>query len=268
MVDLIFRDRRKTRVMRREVMSRKWILAAIGGGEVAGPEVEAFGKLVAHVGAVLMTGGVPKPGSSRVTERAQAGCEAAGGLMISVLPNRERNEIVPCSKKRRFEVRTKVSRYGRDPITGAAADMIFVFRGDVGTLVELAYASKEKRPIVFCGTEAEWQDMQNVRQSKRADIRKGIETAITEYGPDSNCKKLTPDEITRAAEQMEQALDRALQQKNLGTIACFLQSVLQAYGTPVSAATNFRGLPNCSGIKDFEDMVEKLSALDPTQHFS
>jgi hypothetical protein len=40
-------------------MSRKWIVAAIGGSQAAGPEVEAFGKLVAHAGAILMTGGVP-----------------------------------------------------------------------------------------------------------------------------------------------------------------------------------------------------------------
>jgi uncharacterized protein (TIGR00725 family) len=158
-------------------MPRKWILAAIGGSEGAGPEVETFGKLVAHVGAILMTGGKPKSGSTRVTERAQAGCEAAGGLMISVLPRSERNRIVRCRGERRFEVQTDTSKYGRDPITGAAADMIFVFAGDVGTLVELAYASKLKRPTIFCGTKAQWQEMKKVSKDKDDELSGGIETA-------------------------------------------------------------------------------------------
>ncbi|MER9059917.1 hypothetical protein [Mesorhizobium sp. M0698] len=244
-------------------MSRKWILAAIGGGEAAGPEVEAFGKLVAHGGAILMTGGIPKPNSFQVTQRAQAGCEAAGGLMISVLPNQERNEIVPCSKKRRFEVRTNVTKYGRDPITGAAADMIFVFPGDVGTLVELAYASKEKRPIVFCGTEAQWKEMDDVRQRKRSDIREGIETAIREYGPGYNCVDLTTAQVTQAVDHLEQKLKEALQKNNLGTIGGFLQ----VCSGPVPADTYFRGLPNCSGVKEFRRWVDELSAFGPTECF-
>ena len=174
-------------------MPRKWILGVIGGSDAAGPEVEAFGKLIAKVGAILMTGGIPKPGSTRVTERAQAGCRSAGGLMISVLPKSGRNRIVPCPGERRFEVQTNVTRYGRDPITGAAADMIFVFRGDVGTLVELAYASKEKRPTVFCGSEAQWEEMKNVRQRKNEELRDALKTALREYAPSSNGVELTPD---------------------------------------------------------------------------
>ena len=55
--------------------------------------------------------------------------------------------------------------------------MIFVFRGDVGTLVELAYASKEECPIVFCRTEAQWYKMKNVRKLSHAELCDGIETA-------------------------------------------------------------------------------------------
>lgn len=240
-------------------MPRKWIFAAIGGGKVAGPEVEAFGKLVAQVGAILMTGGVPKPGSSRVTERAQAGCEAAGGLMISVLPNQKRNEIVPCSRKRRFEVRTNVTKYGRDPITGAAADVIFVFPGDIGTLVELAYASKANRPVVFCGTESQWKKMDEVRKDKDRgpEIREAIEKAISEYRPDS----------TQAADQLEQKLKETLQKNNPGTVAHFLQSFPQVSSSPTPAGTNFQGLPDCSGVEDFRCLVDELSAFGPNDCF-
>jgi uncharacterized protein (TIGR00725 family) len=155
-------------------MSRKWIIAAIGGGEAAGPEVEAFGKLVAQAGAILMTGGIPVPNSPRVTERAQAGCLAAGGLMISVLPNKGRNAICACPGQRRFEVLTGVSKFGRDPITGAAADKVFVFPGEVGTLVELAYAARAKRPILFCGTRAQLNEMGALRGQESLSFERDL----------------------------------------------------------------------------------------------
>jgi len=248
-------------------MPRKWILAAIGGGGTAGPEVEAFGRLVAHVGAILMTGGVPKQNSSAVTERAQFGCKAAGGPMISVLPNKDSNEIVRCPGERRFEVRTTTSKYGRDPITGAAADMIFVFPGEVGTFVELAYASKEGRPIVFCGTEAQWKEMNSDRQKNSSAIRKGIETAVREYGPDFENGALTPNQVTQTADRLEHDLNQALQQINQGTIAHFLQSFPQVSSAPTPAGTNFRGLPDCSGIEDFRRLVDELSAFGPNGCF-
>lgn len=248
-------------------MPRKWILAAIGGGETAGPEVEAFGRLVAHVGAILMTGGVPKQNSSAVTERAQFGCKAAGGLMISVLPNKDPNKIDRCTGERRFEVRTKTSKYGRDPITGAAADMIFVFPGEVGTLVELAYASKAERPIVFCGTEAQWKKMDEVRKDKRTEIREAIQKAISEYRPDSNCADLKRDQVTQAADHLEQKLKEALQKNNLGTTAHFLQSFLQVCSAPAPADTNFQGLPDCSGVEEFRGLVDELSAFGPNGCF-
>jgi uncharacterized protein (TIGR00725 family) len=246
-------------------MPRKWILAAIGGGEAAGPEVEAFGRLVAQAGAILMTGGKPKPDTKRVTERAQAGCEAAGGLMISVLPDQRQNAIVKCPGERRFEVQTDKNRYVRDPITGAAADMIFVFPGESGTLVELAYASREKRPIVFCGTEAQWRNMKSVIDHKveGPKLRDGIKKALKEYGPDS---RLTPDQITEGEKELMQALKEILNLNNLPTIAHFLQCFLQIHRTP-AAQTNFRGLPDCSGIQKFEDLVAQLSAFSPEQRF-
>lgn len=249
-------------------MPRKWILAAIGGGKGGGPEVEAFGRLVAHVGAILMTGGVPRLESPRVTERAQRGCEAAGGLMISVLPDRTENEIVPCPGERRFEVRTRTSNYGRDPITGAAADMTFVFPGEVGTLVELAYASREGRPIVFCGTESQWKDMKSNRQKNSSKIREAIKEAVGKYGPDLERKGPRPDEVTQKATQLEHALDQALQQSNPGTIAQFLQNFLQISSAPAPASTNFRGLPDRSGVEEFRRLVDELSAFGPAQHFA
>ncbi len=241
-----------------EVMPRKWILAAIGGGETTGPEVEAFGRLAAHVGAIIMTGGVPKQNSSAVTERAQFGCEAAGGLMISILPNKDSNEIVRCPGKRRFKVRTTNGKFTRDPITGAAADVIFVFPGEVGTLVELAYASREKRPFVFCGTQAQWTEMNNDRNKNSSAIRDGIEIAVREYGPDHKRGDLTSAQVVEAVTQLEYELDQTLQKP--GSIGHF-QRFLQVCSAPAPANTHFRGLPDCSGIKDFQILVYQLSAF-------
>ncbi|MGO7807191.1 hypothetical protein ACC778_33525 [Rhizobium ruizarguesonis] len=247
-------------------MSRKWIIAAIGGGEAAGPEVEAFGTLVAQVGAILMTGGIPALNSPRVTERAQAGCKAAGGLMISVLPETGRNAIIACHGERRFEVLTNVSKFGRDPITGAAADVIFVFPGEVGTLVELAYASREKRPILFCGTSAQWNEMGALRRTRKAKLREGLETAVREYGPDYECGALNPDYVTQTVNKLEHHLDEGLQGIPPG-FTDLLQSIRPGSSAPDPAATNFRGLPNCTGVEEFRSLVAQMSAFGPVEHF-
>ncbi|MGR9134518.1 SLOG cluster 4 domain-containing protein [Rhizobium leguminosarum] len=246
-------------------MPRKWIIAAIGGGEAAGPEVQAFGELVVQVGAILMTGGIPALNSSRVTERAQAGCEAAGGLMISVLPNTGRNAIVACHGQRRFEVLTNVSKFGRDPITGAAADMVFVFPGEVGTLVELAYASREKRPILFCGTRAQRNEMGALRRTKEAELREGLKTAVLEYGPDYKCEALNPDYVTQTVDKLEHDLDEGLQRIPLGDITDLLQRIPP--GAPDPAATNFLGLPDCTGVEEFRSLAAQMSAFGPVEHF-
>jgi uncharacterized protein (TIGR00725 family) len=199
-------------------MPRKLIVAAIGGGEAAGAEVEEFGMRVALSGAILVTGGRPFAGSLRVTERAQAGSKAAGGLMISVLPNEELNTCVSIVGERRFEVRTTLTRFGRDPITGAAADVIFVFPGDVGTLVELSYASVENRPIVFCGTEEQWHAMHAVRDLKRNELARALDTAVNEYLPGHG----------RVA--LEQALNQSLERDDLVLPTIVLDSHLGSQG--------------------------------------
>jgi SLOG cluster4 family len=132
-------------------MSRKLIIAAIGGNGM--PDVAAsahrFGELLSDR-AILLTGGEPNAGVPEVKCTALAGSEKTGkGLMISVLthgnPTCERRD-------RRLILQTGVGKYERDPITGSAADVVVAFSGGAGTLIELAYAAFQNRPIIFLGS--------------------------------------------------------------------------------------------------------------------
>src|ERR1700722_6036736 len=98
------------------------------------------------------------------------------------------------------------------------------------------------------------------------DIRAGIETAVREYGPASDCRKLTSDRITKNAIRLVQALDRVLK-RNLRTAAHFLESISEVYGPPAQAGTYFKGVPDCRGTDEIRDLVDRLSAFGPAERF-
>src|SRR5258705_10783389 len=128
-------------------MPRKVIVAAIGGNGL--PDVAAsalrFGEVLSNR-AILLTGGAPDDRSADVKSAAMAGSQRTGtGLMISVLPKGS----PACELQgRRLILQTGLGSYERDPITGSAADAVVVFSGGAGTLVELAFAAFQNRPII------------------------------------------------------------------------------------------------------------------------
>jgi uncharacterized protein (TIGR00725 family) len=241
-------------------MSRKLIVAVIGGGESATQEVETFGGLVSQANAILLTGGKPLANTPRVTERALIGCQNANGLMISVLPDQPENKSVPIPGERRFEVHTKLSKYGRDPITGAAADLVFVFPGESGTLVELAYASIEGRPVVFCGTAAQWKVMCELPldEKQRLELDKGVRTAVRTYLPG------------HTSEQLMVSLGETFKRDDIIkpiTDVDALKNICN--GTPINKDTHFRGLPRDveTSINEFRKYVKRLSEFGPNDTF-
>jgi uncharacterized protein (TIGR00725 family) len=160
-------------------MPRRRIIGVIGGNKL--PDVAAlasdFGRKVASPGAILLTGGESSGPQNDVKNAAINGCAEEGGLAISVLPNGRRS----CSKipgQRRGVLQTGLSSFARDPITGAAADVIVVFRGGVGTLVELAYASFEDRPIIFCVSIG---CLKKAQQNDDTELRSKLDEAVAGY---------------------------------------------------------------------------------------
>lgn len=173
-------------------MTRKLVVAAIGGNHVdkAAELAKQFGKeFTPKQGWILVTGGKPEKSKSKVKDAALFGCENARGLMVSILPKNEDQPAVCCKPiigERRVELVTDLTNYGRDPITGAAADIVVVFDGGDGTLVELAYAALKNRPIVFLSSSNS-SSRTSLRdraqsQSNREQLIKKLTEANQAYG--------------------------------------------------------------------------------------
>jgi uncharacterized protein (TIGR00725 family) len=237
-------------------MPRKRIIAAIGGNnlpEITGPARD-FGRRVASSGAILLTGGDPSGDQKDVKHAAIRGCARAHGLVISILPTEGKPS---CRRvRRRLVLRTGLTSFARDPITGAAADVVVVFRGAVGTLVELAYAAFSHRPIVFCDSLEHLGD-----PNENRELKTKLDEAIAGY------PLIRVDRTTLMKALIFSLTDRSRAEVSSAedAVAAALRST--DHFDPFSE-TNFLGLPGHKGIKQkFEERVVALSALEPQAVF-
>lgn len=126
-------------------MERKFI-GVIGAG-VAGEDVrqtaEELGRLVARHGHVLVCGGL-----GGVMEAAAKGAKEAGGTTVGVIPQADRHAANPYID---IPVATGFGE-GRNVIIIRTADLFFAVSGEYGTLSEIAFALKMKKPVIGLGT--------------------------------------------------------------------------------------------------------------------
>jgi len=97
------------------------------------------GREVARRGAVLVTGGL-----GGVMEAASKGAFEAGGLTVSIIPQKDMREANPYST---VVVATGISHL-RNFINVYSADGVIVVGGGAGTLTEVAAAYIEGKPVV------------------------------------------------------------------------------------------------------------------------
>lgn len=110
---------------------------------------EAIGRLIAEGGAALITGGM-----TGVMEAASKGAKEAGGLVIGVLPGRDRR-----SANRYVDVAMPTGLgTARNIIDARGADAVIMIGGGVGTLNELTIAYAEGKPIVIVRGSGGWAD--------------------------------------------------------------------------------------------------------------
>ena len=110
---------------------------------------ESVGRLIAQAGAALITGGM-----SGVMEAASKGAQEAGGLVIGVLPGRDRrsaNAYVDIAMPTGLGT-------ARNIIDARAADAVIMIGGGVGTLNELTIAYAEGKPIVIVRGTGGWAE--------------------------------------------------------------------------------------------------------------
>ena len=127
-------------------MKRPLQIAVIGAGEAPPPvldDAEAVGREIAARGAVLVCGGL-----GGVMAAAARGAREAGGHTIGILPGadpRAANEWIE------FPIATGLGE-ARNAVVVAAADAVVALAGEGGTLAEIGFALKLRRPAVAIGS--------------------------------------------------------------------------------------------------------------------
>ncbi len=131
-------------------MLRKPQIAIMGSSEADDAMLrlaEQAGRVVAHVGAALVTGG-----RGGIMEAASRGCANAGGTVIAVVPGTDMNSANPYSH---YVIPTGLG-WARNVITGIGGDVIIIIGGASGTLSEIAFAWMYDRPIVALSESGGW----------------------------------------------------------------------------------------------------------------
>lgn len=117
-------------------------IAVIGAAEARAEVAElafAVGREIAAQGATLVCGGL-----GGVMEAAARGARAAGGHTIGILPGYEPGDANPYIE---FIVATGIGQ-ARNVAVVASAGAVIACEGEGGTLSEIGFALKLRRPVV------------------------------------------------------------------------------------------------------------------------
>lgn len=100
---------------------------------------EGVGREIARRKAVLICGGL-----GGVMEAAAKGAREAGGITVGILPGIDKNSANPYID---ITIATGLGE-ARNAIVALSADAVIAVGGALGTLSELAFALKHKKPVV------------------------------------------------------------------------------------------------------------------------
>lgn len=117
-------------------------VSVIGAGSATTRETqlaEQVGRLLARRGAVLICGGL-----GGVMEAACRGARSAGGLTVGILPGYDRTAANPWTE---VAIATGLGE-ARNVVVVASGDGAIAVGGSLGTLSEIAFALKLRRPVV------------------------------------------------------------------------------------------------------------------------
>ncbi|HEY6419567.1 MAG TPA: TIGR00725 family protein [Candidatus Binataceae bacterium] len=137
-------------------MARARTITVIGAGDAPKEVCDAafeVGREVARAGAVLVNGGL-----GGVMQAAAAGARAAGGHTIGVLPGYDLGAANPHIE---FAIATGMGE-ARNAIVVASADAVIALAGEGGTLAEIGFALKLKRPIVALNS---WHEIKELERA-------------------------------------------------------------------------------------------------------
>ncbi len=140
--------------------ARRLLIAVIGPSEANRQELKLarqVGELIARNEWVLITGG-----RGGVMEAASRGAAEAGGLVIGILPG---NSADQANRHVHVPLATGLSEARNAVIALSAAAVIAVGKG-YGTLAEIGFALKLRRPIASLGS---WQIDRRIFRAKTVE---------------------------------------------------------------------------------------------------
>ena len=115
-------------------------VSVIGSGAEHEATAEEVGGLLAQRGCVVVTGGL-----GEVMAAAQRGAKAADGTTIAIVPGETHDEANPWSD---HVVVTGIG-HARNLAVAASGHAVIAVGGSYGTLAEIAFALRLRRPIVI-----------------------------------------------------------------------------------------------------------------------
>jgi uncharacterized protein (TIGR00725 family) len=140
-------------------MKRRPVVAVIGAGD-APPAVckLAFevGREIARRDAVLINGGL-----GGVMESAAAGARKEGGHTIGIIPGNDRGAA---NRHIEFAIATGIGE-ARNAVIVASANAVIAMRGEGGTLAEIGFALKLRKPIVALDS---WPEIAGLNRADNA----------------------------------------------------------------------------------------------------
>jgi hypothetical protein len=139
-------------------MGRRTPIIAVIGASEASPEEEqiayALGRLIAGKGWILVNGGL-----WGVMLHSSRGAHDAGGITVGILPVEDTRAANPFV---RIPIATAMGQ-ARNAVIAYTADALIAVGGEYGTLSEIAFGLKLRKPVVALGT---WESLKGVEAAE------------------------------------------------------------------------------------------------------
>ncbi len=250
-------------------MRKRAIIGVIGGGNQE-TLARAVGAEISCQDQILLTGGTPAKlvakvfggliDSSEVKFAAIDGaCDAEVpehrvsrfiGILLGGIPE----DLLKDSNRHRLLYRTGLSGISRDPINGLTPDVLIVFSGGTGTLLELAYAATAKKPLLFAQSVIALKD-KLTEHRKDGKLRMFLDEATQSY-PTVNGQRIGHNDL----DSLLECTLKCSEDFNGSPKELVVQAKNNAIAKPLSEESGFPGLPGITHSKErFEKLLKALN---------
>lgn len=123
---------------------RPAVVGVMGGKKASAHHIEMakkLGEFIAQSGFILLNGGK----NSGIMEASAKGSKNKGGLSIGVLPDDNKDNL---SQYIDIPIITGIGN-ARNQINILSSDIVIAFQGGLGTISEIAFAIKMKKPLII-----------------------------------------------------------------------------------------------------------------------